>query len=142
MKHSKFGKLKVKKIIIMSILIFILISLIFYSISSSKAGTEKDIVVNNHIINDENIIEENQNEVPVQPQPNEQFEMVDISDFPSEIGGYNVIGKIVIDKIGVENYILDRTTNESLNLAVTWFWGPNENNREVNIPRQYIYYWS
>lgn len=135
MKHMKHAKAKskntTKKIIIMSILMIILVSLIFYSIASSKAGTEKDIADNQQIEN-ENIIDESQNEVSV---PQEQFEMVDVSDFPSKIGGYTVLGKIVIDKIGVENYILNKTTDASLNLAVTWFWGPDENNRAINVPR-------
>ena len=137
MKHMKHAKLKskkmTKKIIIMSILMIILVSLIFYSISSSKAGTEKDIADSQPIENENIIDEENQNEVADQPQ--EQFEMVDVSDFPSKIGGYTVLGKIVIDKIGVENYILNKTTDASLNLAVTWFWGPDENNRAINVPR-------
>lgn len=60
----------------------------------------------------------------------EQFEMVDVSDMPEVMGGYSVIGKIVIDKLGVQKYILGRSTDESLNLAVAKFWGPH-----VNDPR-------
>ena len=142
MKHMKHAKVKSKKttrkIIIMSIIMIVLVSLIFYSIASSKAGTEKEIADNQQMDNEESI-EENQNEVSV---PQEQFEMVDVSDFPSKIGGYTVLGKIVIDEIGVENYILNKTTDASLNLAVTWFWGPDENNRAINVPRKCMYYWS
>lgn len=53
-------------------------------------------------------------------------EIVD-ADIPDTMGDYNVLGKIVIDKIGVEKNILDQTTDASLKLSVTKFYGPNIN---------------
>lgn len=48
-------------------------------------------------------------------------------DMPEEIGGYNVIGELVIEKINFKNYILNKTTNDSLNFSVTKFYGPKVN---------------
>lgn len=54
-------------------------------------------------------------------------EIVSVDDMPKKMGIYNVEGKIVIEKINVEKYILHRTTNNSLDLAVTKFTGPEIN---------------
>ena len=37
-------------------------------------------------------------------------------DMPEEIGGYNVIGELVIEKINFKNYILNKTTDDSLQI--------------------------
>lgn len=44
---------------------------------------------------------------------------------PEKIGQYEILGEIEIPKINVKKYILDQTTDESLKLALTKFWGPN-----------------
>ena len=46
-------------------------------------------------------------------------EEVDVSDIPDKMGGYNVIGKLVIDKIGVNKNIIGVNTKDSLDLSVT-----------------------
>lgn len=133
MKHSKHAAVKKfnykkKTIIIIISFIFIIIASVslFYFISlHNKNNNISDAPVTDNIVND---IPSNE----VTEQAQESFEMVDTSDMPTEKGGYGVLGKIVIDKINVENYILNKTTNASLNLAVTWFWGPDSNNRTVN----------
>lgn len=48
-------------------------------------------------------------------------------DMPDKIENYNVIGQLVIEKIGFEKYILNKTTNYSLNLSVTKLYGPEVN---------------
>lgn len=48
-------------------------------------------------------------------------------NIPNKIEDYEVIGEIVIDKINVDKYILNKTTNKSLDLSVTKFYGPNAN---------------
>lgn len=50
-----------------------------------------------------------------------------IEEMPEKIKGYSVIGKIVIEKIGVEKYILGKTTNESLKESLTKFYGSGVN---------------
>lgn len=64
-----------------------------------------------------------------------QNELVSISDsiniekeeIIEQLGGYKVIGKIIIDKINLKDVILEKTTDESLNYGITKFWGPNIN---------------
>lgn len=48
-------------------------------------------------------------------------------DFPKEIGGYKVIGKIEIPKINLTTYILSETNKESLDKSVTKLCGPKIN---------------
>lgn len=50
--------------------------------------------------------------------------IVDV-DMPEKIGNYNILGEIEIPKISLKMYILDTTTDESLNLSLTKFWGKN-----------------
>ena len=54
-------------------------------------------------------------------------EIVSVEDMPNKMGNYTVIGQIVIEKIGVSKYILDKTTNNALDLSVTKFKGPEIN---------------
>lgn len=48
-------------------------------------------------------------------------------NMPEKMGQYEILGEIEIPKINVKKYILDETTDESLNLSLTKFWGPNLN---------------
>lgn len=130
MKHSKHAAVnnfanKKKLIIIFAIIIIISVSVFCFISFHNKNKIISDTNDTSNVVNDVPL-----NEVTEQVQ--ESFEMVDVSDMPTEKGGFGVLGKIVIDKINVENYILDKTTNASLNLAVTWFWGPDNKNRTVN----------
>lgn len=49
-----------------------------------------------------------------------------------EIEGYKVIGLIKIDKINLEYPILEETTNKTMKLSITKFWG-NELNEIGNV---------
>lgn len=49
-----------------------------------------------------------------------------------EIEGYKVIGLIKIDKINLEYPILEKTTNKTMKLSITKFWG-NELNEIGNV---------
>lgn len=46
-------------------------------------------------------------------------------NMPEKIGQYEILGEIEIPKINVKKYVLDETTDESLRLSLTKFWGPN-----------------
>ncbi len=56
-------------------------------------------------------------------------EMVDINNIPDKMGEYKVLGVIVIDKLGLQKNILEETTDSSLSLSVTKFYGPNLNEK-------------
>lgn len=53
-------------------------------------------------------------------------EIIDV-DIPEKMGGYNVLGILVVDKLEIQKNILDKTTDSSLNISVTKFYGPNIN---------------
>lgn len=123
-KHSKGKRLKksntgkrLKKIILVIIIIACLIAL---GVLLWKDKPEEPIIENsieNQIVEEE-LIEE---------QKVVQDEIVSVTDMPNTISGYTVIGKIVIEEIGISNYIVGKTTEESLKVAVTKFWGPSIN---------------
>ena len=131
MKHAQGVKAKrlkknkkntLKKIIILILVLILVLVAIFVSNLTKKT---EDVV--NNVYNEINT-------PPVDEQLTEQtlqsiVENVDVSDMPDSIQGYSVIGKIVIDKLGIQKYILGKTTNESLNLGVTKFWGPHINDQ-------------
>lgn len=48
-------------------------------------------------------------------------------NFPKEYKGYPVVGRIKIPKLGIEKYILEETTEETLKVAVTKTYGPKAN---------------
>ena len=136
MKHARHGyekKLKKRKIIFLLLILIILIAIIFYISFKNKQTNENEIVENT-------IVEENTPEPELEPEPEiepevqENIEVVDTSDIPNTYKGYKVLGKIVIDKIGIEQKILSETSMDALKYGVTWFWGPN-----VNNPRKFVY---
>ena len=97
----------------------VLISVTFV-ISSTYCNVEKTDT--NEITNE--LIPEEPEEVELPP---EQFEIVDTSDLPEKYQGYPVLGKIIIEKLGVTQKILDTTEEKALKVGVTKFWGPDLN---------------
>ena len=125
---KRYNKEKNKKIKILIGICFISISICiialyiwkYYNIKKTiDYNTEVEIVSEN--IADENptIIEEN--------VENEQYENEEKQEEITKIGQYKVIGKIIIEKIDLEDVILEKTTDTSLNLGLTKFWGPGIN---------------
>lgn len=51
----------------------------------------------------------------------------EVANMPDTMGGYNVLGMLAIEKLGIAKNILEETTDEALNLSVTKFYGPNIN---------------
>lgn len=52
---------------------------------------------------------------------------VDINKIPDKMEGYQVLGILVIDKLNLQKNILEETTDSSLALSVTKFYGPDLN---------------
>ena len=125
---KRYNKEKNKKIKIVIGICFISISICiivlyiwkYYKIKkNTNYSTEVETVSENIMDENSTIIEEN--------VENEQYENEEKQEEIKKIGQYNVIGKIIIDKIELEDVILEKTTDTSLNLGLTKFWGPGIN---------------
>lgn len=129
-KHTKKreGKNKKKIALILVVILLITGAVVFATVNKdkhlgNKAENEENIV-------DENAINEEDEEIVMMEEndvPEEQADNPAQDDFPDQIGGYQVIGQVVIDKIGVKKSILNKTTNQALKLSVTHFYGAKVN---------------
>ena len=113
-KHS--NNLSIFKKIIIVFFIILLICSIYFFMQNKKERTESNISNNS----DE--------------QTNSSVEVVENINMPDKIENYNVLGKIVIDKVGIEQYILEvpnkEQTMEALELGVIKFYAPDFNLNE------------
>jgi len=128
-KRTKKNNLGKKTIGIIIFIIIIIILLIILMIKTSNQNNNNNQVAEPETIEEDNILESN---IVDEPIPTKLDEIVSVEDMPKKMTAktkvvYDVIGKIVIDKINVKKYILDRTTENSLNLAVTKLVGPEIN---------------
>lgn len=119
-KHSNKSKIsKLSRTIILIILVIVMLAILVISFMKD-ASALKNIAKNPNISSNE-VAEENILNTVIEPvEFNEE-------EIPNQMGEYNVLGTIVIDKIGIVKNILDKTTDESLNLSVTKFYGPSIN---------------
>lgn len=112
--NSKRKKwIKFIPILCIIIMIFVGIGLVKKNIKVKDQPENSNVTKTNGISN-ENTVTENE----IAEEKKEQV---------IQIGGYMVIGKIRIPKIGLEDVILEKTTEDSLNLGLTKFWGPEMN---------------
>ena len=99
--------------------IFVIIIIVFFVVNmlSKKKDDEQEIntsaELSNTPQNTTNTIQEEVEE--------KKYEDVDI---PEKLGGYDVLGQLVIEKIGVRQNVLSKTENASLKLGVTKFYPP------------------
>lgn len=72
------------------------------------------------------IVENNteQNEAEIEPQEQDEISDVEIEE---KMGNYEVLGQLVIEKIGVTKNILNISEDSSLKLSVAKLYGPNIN---------------
>lgn len=113
--NSKRKKwIKFIPILCIIVMIFIGIGLVKKNIKAQDQPENSNVTENNKISNENTVTE---NEIVEEEQESEV----------TQIGGYMVIGKIRIPKIGLEDVILEKTTDDSLNLGLTKFWGPEMN---------------
>ena len=123
-KKNKKPKIKKGKTIILAILVCILIGALVYlvndSVNSSVPNQENSIAVVNQVANQES------NSTTTKPVKDE---ITDVSSLPSKMGKYEVVGQLVIEKIGVKRNILAICDDPALDLSIAKLYGP-----EVNEP--------
>lgn len=116
-KKRKKSKGIIKKIMFIIILVILLI----FVMEEILVLMKNDIKEEDDNNSNNNNVTKDKEEIILPPEEVEEKEI------PDKIGGYDVLGVIVIDKIGIEQNILNKTTDSSLSLAVTKFYGPQIN---------------
>lgn len=107
---GKLNKKNVFEIIILVAVIVIIMIVIYKKETDAHTPVESSVKVTNEITNNNTVSENSKN-------------IVD-ADIPDTVGGYRVLGQLVLEKIGVTQNILTPTEDESLKLGVTKFYGP------------------
>ena len=106
--------------------IFVIIIIVFFVVNmlSKKKDDEQEVNTSVELSNTpQNTTNDIQEEVE-----EKKYEDVDI---PEKLGGYDVLGQLVIEKIGVRQNVLSKTENASLKLGVTKFYPPQV---DINEP--------
>ena len=113
-RRAKKKQINKKKVFICIILLIAIIGVSSYCIISRNKKPE---------IAETNNTEQNEVEEPEIVE--EQEEIVDVSNIPEKMGNYDVLGQLVIDKIGVDKSILAISEPASLKLSVAKLYGPD-----------------
>lgn len=126
LQKMKAKVIKVKKPLIFSFILFLLfLSIIFIigmdQIDSISFETKQVSSKLNNRQAKEKVPKENER------NNNRTILKTEYEAFPREYKGYKVVGKIKIPKLGIEKYILEETTEETLKVAVTKTYGPKAN---------------
>lgn len=112
-------KTKTKKILVnMFFIIIILSMLIWFGIEEYK---EKKLNNENYKVQN---VSTNVDETYEKVENEKQYEKEEVE---TNYKGYNVIAKLEIPKIDLQTYILEKFSNETLNISVVKFWGTNPN---------------
>lgn len=124
-------KIEKKRIFIAIIIVIIiaLISIVSYNLLKENKLKEnsEDQTEDNNIMNTVEIDDNVQETINGTGEVQELQEETIGSDLPDKMGNYKVIGELVIEKIGVKNNILEKYTEEALDLSVTKFYGVDIN---------------
>lgn len=118
---------KEKILILISIFLVLMIALMFIGKLESKKILNASSIVNTGKINNSKNVEINILGEEEIAEAREVLNLKEYENMPEDIEGFKVIGKIDIPKINIEQYILDKTTTESLELGVTKVCGPEIN---------------
>lgn len=118
-------------IVVLVIAIIVVVFLIILKYGGNQVNEKKlaDVVKDFKMTEISEEIQENTNQTDILEESN-SFEEAKIKNI--EIEGYKVIGLIKIDKINLEYPILEETTNKTMKLSITKFWG-NELNEIGNV---------
>ena len=99
-----------KKIGIIALVVALVIIIVVFTIhivNKSKAAEEANAKSNTNVVQQEPVVE---------------------PGIPSTYKGYSVLGEIIIDKLNIDEYILDSTENAAMELAPVRLYGPSINN--------------
>lgn len=111
-----------KKKVTTCLLLGIIVCSFIYLLVSNKIWAIKEEAPSNVTTSEENIIEETKEE----PVEEKKDEISDV-EIPATMGKYEVLGQLVIEKIGVTKNILNISEDASLKLSVAKLYGPDVN---------------
>ena len=92
---------------------------------NNKTEEKKEQEKNN--TTDENNEQVEQFEQKIDETTTMQQDIEDKNKIPEKMGGYNVLGRLVIDKVNVSKNILDVSNEDSLKVSAVKLYGPNIN---------------
>lgn len=75
----------------------------------------------------------NETTEPEETEPEQPVDETSDMEIPAQMGGYKVLGQLVIDKIGISKPVLTPHSDESLKLSVAELCGPDEINSIGNF---------
>ena len=120
MSRRERSKKKKKKLIIFFIIIIIFIILIW----NQYEKYNKENIRNNEYITQSLSAENN---IILNQIANQLEENIVKNRVPETYKNYSVIAKLEIPKIELETFVLQKFSEDALNVSVTKFWGPNPN---------------
>lgn len=109
-------KKKIVNYIIIGIIFLVLVWLIIEKYTDSKINNEK-------VANQEYTLQS----VSTKDYAKEETKNYPKEEVIEEYKGYQVIAKLEVPTINLETYILQKYSEETLNISVTKFWGTNPN---------------
>ena len=118
-RRAKKKQLNKKKVTTCLLLGVILCSVIYLLVSNKIWAIEDENVPNT-------ATSEEVKEETVAPIKEEKDELSDV-EIPATMGKYEILGQLVIEKIGVTKNILNISEDESLKLSVAKLYGPDVN---------------
>lgn len=95
-------------------IVIIIIGVIFY-VTRYKTSTDAVLQQSDSIQNEPIVENPEATETPEISKP--------VETMPETLQGYTIVGKLKIEKINVDKYILGKTTGQSLNVSITKLWG-------------------
>lgn len=120
-RRAKKKQLNKKKVTTCLLLAIILCSFI-YLLVSNKIWAIKEEEPSNVATSEEKVTED----VKEEPVEEKKDEIADV-EIPATMGKYEVLGQLVIEKIGVTKNILNISEDASLKLSVAKLYGPDVN---------------
>ena len=105
-------------LIIIAAIVYLIVSNYCFGLDSELSDTSANVTENQIDENnvDENVIEQSSEEI-----------LDDVSFIPAKMSGFDVLGQLVIDKIGLKKNILSEYSGAALDVSVTKFYGPSIN---------------
>ena len=120
-RRAKKAKLNKKKVSTCIILLIIILAII-YIIASNKLLDIKEYFNQNENVE----VSQNNTEENTIDKEEKKDQIVNV-DMPEKMGDYEVLGQLIIEKIGVTKNILNISEDASLKLSVAKLYGPNLN---------------